>query len=133
MMLDYSRQRVIEALKTPHAVILATSGPAGVQAGEVKYEALELVLYLLVPQTSDQLFNLEADSAVTLLTSRLEIKGKAQILSSIPNGLALDLLSEPEAGWCAIVRIDPRQVQIRNPNGWGYLETFDINTDDGIE
>ncbi|MGA9397756.1 MAG: hypothetical protein WBV22_05780 [Anaerolineaceae bacterium] len=125
-MLDYARQRAADALKTPRAVILATSGPAGVQASEVKCEALELALFLLVPQTSDHLFNLEGNSDVTLLTSWLEIKGVAHILSAIPEGLDLRLLRESEAGWCALVRVDPQQVQIRNPGGWGYVETIDI-------
>jgi|PlaIllAssembly_1097288.scaffolds.fasta_scaffold2281492_2 hypothetical protein len=49
-MLEYARQRAIEALKTPNAVILASSGPAGVRASEVKYEARELMLYLLIYQ-----------------------------------------------------------------------------------
>jgi hypothetical protein len=133
MMLDYARQRAIEALKIPHIVILASSGPAGVQASEVKYEALELLLYLLVPQTSDHLFNLEADSAVTLLIGKLEIKGNAQTLPSIPEGIDLGLLREPEAGWCALVRVEPRRVQFRNPGRWGYLETIDINPEQGIE
>ena len=49
-MLDYARQRAIEALKTPGVMILASSGSAGVQASEVKYETRELVLYLLIHQ-----------------------------------------------------------------------------------
>jgi hypothetical protein len=130
-MLDYAHQRAIEALKTPNVVILASSGPAGVQASEVKYEALELELYLLVPQTSDHLFNLEADPNVTLLTGNLEIKGKAQIMPSIPEGFALGLLHEAEAGWCALVRVYPYQVQFCKPGGWGYLETIDINPEHG--
>jgi hypothetical protein len=133
MMLDYARQRAIEALKTPNIVILASSGPAGVQASEVKYEARELLLYLLVPQTSDHIFNLEADSSVILLTGRLEIKGKAHILPTIPEGFDLGLLQETEVGWCALVRVEPQRIQFRNPGGWGYLETIDINPEHGIE
>ena len=132
-MLDYAHQRAIEALGIPRFVILASSGPAGVQASEVKYEARELQLYLLVPETSDHIFNLEADPSVTLLTPRLEIKGKAQILPAIPEGFDLDLLHETEAGWCALVRVEPRRIQFRNAGGWGYLETIDINPEPGIK
>jgi hypothetical protein len=130
MMLDYAHQRAIEALGIPHRVILASSGPAGVQVSEVKYEARELELYLLVPQTSDHIFNLEADPSVTLLTPLLEIKGKARILPTIPEGLDLGLLHEAEPGWCALVRVEPQLIQFRNPGGWGYLESIDINHED---
>jgi hypothetical protein len=67
-MLDYARQRAIEILKIPRSAVLATSGPAGVQLSEFPCEALDLDLYLLVPQTSDHLFNLEHVSTVSLLT-----------------------------------------------------------------
>ena len=127
MNMDYARQRAIQALKNTHFVILASSGPAGVQAGEVKCEDVELSLYLLVPQTSDHLFNLEGNPTVTLLTSTLEIKGEAHILPAIPAGLDLRLIRETEAGWCALVRVDPHQIHVRNPDGWGYRETIDLS------
>jgi hypothetical protein len=125
-MLDYARQRVIEILKIPQTTVLATSGPAGVQAGEFLCEAIGLSLYLLVPQTSDHLFNLEHDPNVTLLTAEWELKGEAQV--SLPNSptLDLDLLRKPEAEWCALLRVDPRQLQVHRPGGWGSLETIDL-------
>src|SRR5512137_320315 len=104
-MLDYARQRVIEALRLPRTVVLATSGPAGVQAGEFPCEAAGLDLYLLVPQTSNHLFNLEHDSAVTLLTAEWELKGQAQLRPPGAPGLELNLLQEPAAEWCVLVRV----------------------------
>jgi hypothetical protein len=73
-MLDYARQRTIEALRSYRKAVLATSGPAGLQASEFPCEALDLNLYLLVPQTSDHLFNLEHASTVTLLTPGWELR-----------------------------------------------------------
>jgi hypothetical protein len=90
-MLDYARQRAIEALRCHRKAVLATSGPAGVQASEFPCEAIDLNLYLLVPQTSDHLFNLEHDSTVTLLTAGWEVRGEAQIIP--PNAPDLELLS----------------------------------------
>src|SRR3990170_2946427 len=124
-MLDYARQRASEALRIPRTAVLATSGPAGVQAGEFPCEAIDLNLYLLVPQTSDHLFNLEHDSTVTLLTAGWELKGKAYIVSTGAPDLELDLLREPGAEWCVLVRVEPSQVQIRGEVGWGSLETID--------
>ena len=125
-MLDYARQRAIGALGTPQIAVLVTSGPAGVQASEFRCEAIELDIYLLVPQTSDHLFNLEHDSTITLLTVGCEIKGKAQIISRGTPDLELDLLRESGAEWCVLVRVKPSQVQIRSERGWGNLETIDL-------
>ncbi len=125
-MLDYARQRAIEALGNPRTAVLVTSGPAGVQVSEFPCEALDLNLYVLVPQTSDHLFNLEHDSAVTLLTARCELKGKAQIISRDARDLDLGSLRESGAEWCVLVRVEPSQVQIRGERGWGNLETIDL-------
>ncbi len=123
-MLDYARQRAIEALKIPQRAVLATSGPAGVQA----CEARGLELYLLVPQTSDHLFNLEHVSSVTVLTTQWELKGEAQIISSNTTDLELNILREPGAKWSMLVRVRPCKLQILKEEGWGNLETIDINS-----
>src|SRR5574341_600738 len=127
-MLDYARQRAIEVLKIPRSAVLATSGPAGVQASEFPCEALELELYLLVPQTSDHLFNLEHVSTVSLLTDIWELKGEAQILSPNSADLKLDMLREPEAQWSVLVQVSPCELQIRREEGWGNLETIDLKS-----
>jgi hypothetical protein len=125
-MLDYARQRAIEALGSSRIAVLVTSGPAGVQAGEFPCETLDLALFILVPQTSDHLFNLEHESTVTVLAAGCELKGQAHIISSGASDLKLDLWQEPGAEWCVLVRVDPSQVQIRNERGWGSLETIDL-------
>lgn len=125
-MLDYARQRAIAALGTYRTAVLVTSGPAGVQASEFPCEVLGLDIYLLVPQTSDHLFNLEHESTVTLLTNGCEVKGKAQVVSHGASDLRLDLWREPAAEWCVLVRVQLIQVQIRSEWGWRNLETIDL-------
>ena len=125
-MLNYARQRAIEALKVPRRVVLATSGPAGVQAGEYPCQAIGLVVYLLVPGTSDHLFNLEYDPRATLLAAGWASIGKAQVIAPGKSDPGLDLLREPGADWCVLVRVDPDKVQIRRQGGWGNLETIDL-------
>jgi hypothetical protein len=125
-MLDYARQRAIKALITPRTAVLATSGPAGVLASEFPFQAVDLDLYLLVPKTSDHLFNLEHGSTVTLLAAGWELKGEAQIIPAGLLDLDFNLLREPGAEWCVLVRVDPCQMQIRRQGGWGNLETIDI-------
>ncbi len=130
-MLNYARQRVMEALKIPRKAVLATSGPAGVQAGEFPCKADGLCLYLLVPETSDHLFNLEENPAVTVLAREWELKGEAQVIPSGASGLDLELLQEPGPfsdwlDWSVLVRVEPSRLQIRRQAGWGTIETFDL-------
>ena len=128
-MLDYARQRAAEVLKVPRTAVLATSGPAGLQAGVFPCQAVGLDLYLLVPQTSDHLFNLEHDPGVTLLTPGWELKGEAQRIPADAPPFELDLLQEPGAQWCALVQVKPHRLQIHRADGWGNLETIDLIPD----
>ena len=125
-MLDYAHQRALEALGTPRTAVLVTNGPAGVQVSEFPCTVLGLGLYLLVPQTSDHLFNLEYESTVTLLIARCELKGKAQIIPRGAVDLDCALLREPGADWCAFLRVEIFQVQIWSEEGWGNRETIDL-------
>jgi hypothetical protein len=126
-MFDYARQRALEVLGIPRLAVLVTNGPAGIQVSECACTLLGLSLYLLVPQTSDHLFNLEHESIVTLLIARCEVKGSAQIISRQAVHLDCELLSEPVAEWCAFLRVDISQVQLRSEAGWGNRETIDLS------
>lgn len=125
-MLDYAQKRAIEALKIPHRVVLATSGPAGLLVSEFPCEAMGLKLYLLLPKTSDHLFNLEHGAHVSLVTDVWELKGEAHIISSDVSNLALGILKEPDAELNELVQIDPDQIHFRRLAGWGNLETIDL-------
>jgi hypothetical protein len=125
-MLDFARQHGMEALKESRKAILASGGPAGVQAGEFACEAAGPDLFLLVPWTSDHLFNLEHESSVTVLTPGWELNGTAQIVSDRATVPGLALLKESNAEFCALVRVHPRRIQIRRAGGWGSKETIDL-------
>ncbi len=125
-MLDYARQRAVEVLRGCRAAVLVTGGSAGVLAGEFPCESLGVNLYLLVPRTSDHLFNLEHDASVAVATARWAVKGHACVVSVDGPLLGLDLLRTPGAEWSVLVRVDPCQVQVRREDGWGSLETIDL-------
>lgn len=125
-MLSYARARAIQALQTPCRAVLATGGPAGVRASECPCRARGLELYLLVPQTSDHLFNLEADPNVIVLAPGWEVSGRAAVMPPGTADPGLDLAGEPGAEWCVLVRVEPYQVQIRREGGWGNIETIDL-------
>ena len=107
---------------------MATSGPAGLQASEFPCEAIGVELYLLVPWTSDHLFNLAHDPTAALLTAGWELKGEAQLVSPTSLSQELNLLREPGAEWCGLVRVCPDQIHIRRAKGWGYLETIEFRS-----
>lgn len=125
-MLDYSHKSAIDALKIPRRVIMATNGPAGLLASEFFCESADMKLYVLVPKTSDHLFNLENDNSVSLVTDAWELKGQAQILSETPADLHLNIFIEPNSEWCTLVRIAPRQIHFLRNKGWGNLESIDL-------
>jgi hypothetical protein len=128
-MLDYAHQRAAEMLQLPRTIVLVTSGPAGLQAGRFACQAIGLDLYLLVPRTSDQLFNLEHDSSVLVLAPGWELKGEAQRIPAEAALVELNLLQEPAAPWCVLVQVKPRRLQIHRTGGWGNLETLDLIPD----
>jgi hypothetical protein len=125
-MFAYARQRASAAVGNPRTAVLITSGPAGVQTGEFRCAVSDLRLYLLVPQTSDHLFNLEHEATVTALTATCELKGQAQIISCAVPDRHLTLCQEPDAEWCALVRVEISRVQIRSEDGWRNGETLDL-------
>jgi hypothetical protein len=125
-MLDYARQHVIETLKNSKRVIMATSGPAGIQIGELPCEVVGLEVYLLVPKTSDLIFNLEHNHSVTVLTPRWEVKGDAELIDLRSSSFDLNILKMTEAEWCSLVLVHPHKIHVRRKGGWGHCETIDI-------
>jgi hypothetical protein len=123
-MLNHLRQRVIETLSSAKAATLSTHGAAGIQANVFPCEAIDLILYLLVPRTSDHLFNLEQNPEVVVTTETWQVRGPARIAPGPPAGLAL--LQQPDAAWCEVVVVHPQRLQIERPGGSGHAETIDI-------
>jgi hypothetical protein len=123
--LQHIRKRVVEALARVSTVTLSTYGPADIQAGVFACEAVDLTLYLLVPRTSDHLFNLEHSPGVVATTETWQLRGTARVAEERPVGLAL--LQRPDAGWCELIEIRPTRLQIKRSGGAGYAETFDID------
>ena len=125
-MINYARERAREILKTAHTAVLATTGLVGVQVSEFPCEAVEMDVYLLVPRTSDHLFNLEQDGRVALHTDRWELTGKGQILSPEGKWPKITLLPKTGTEWYVLLKIVPSQIQILGVEGWGPTETIDL-------
>lgn len=125
-MINYARERAIEVLKTVHTAVLATISLAGVEVGEFSCEAIDLDLYLIIPRTSDHLFNLERDGRVALHTDQLNLTGTGRVLSPEDKWPSISLLPKAGKGWYVIVKVVLNQVQILRAEGWGPEETIDL-------
>lgn len=128
-MINHLRQRVASILSTADTVVLATDGPAGVQARGFPCQSLGIKLYLLLPGTSDQLLNLEYDDQVLVSTPGWQLRGIGRVLplSDAPVDLTLSLL--PAADGCVLLQIHPGQLQVYRMDGWGFSETLDMGPD----
>jgi hypothetical protein len=127
-MINYARERAEKILKPTLTAVLATTGPAGLQVSEFPCEAFELDLYLLLPQTSDHLFNVEQDGRVALHTEKWELTGKGRVLSPGEKVPQIGLFPKAEVGWYVLLKVTPGQIQVLRPEGWGAAETIDLTT-----
>ncbi len=125
-MLDYAEQRAREVMCQVHKAVLASDGPAGLQASEFPCEAHNLLLYFLIPKTSDHLFNLEHVKNVTVVTDAWEVQGEAALVSANAGYPCLVLIKDPLFEWYQLVKVTPDRLQIRSDRGWGYIETIDL-------
>jgi hypothetical protein len=91
-------------------------------------EAVGLVLYVLVPRTSDLLFNLESTPRVVATSQTWQARGVARVVQpgQYPEGLAL--AKTPKAAWCSVVEIRPTWLKLTPHQGNGHVqsETIDL-------
>lgn len=123
-MLDKLRDQVTQMLAETRLCTLATTGPAGLQASMVRCVGRETTLYLLVPDTSDHLFNLENEPEVAITAETWRLRGVADI---VKNGT--DAFSANESQWHTIVKVAPVRLQILPVKGntASYGETIDFD------
>ena len=123
-MLSQLRQRASEVLSTVRQIVLSAGGPADIQAEVLPCEAVGLALYVLVPRTSDLLFNLESNGLVVATADTWHLRGKASLLrpGGYPDQLAI--ARAPEAAWGEIIVIHPTRLYLRNSGT--ESETIDI-------
>jgi hypothetical protein len=79
-MLDKLRDRATQILAETDFCTLATTGPAGIQASMVHCAGRGTTLYVLVPDTSDHLFNLESEPEVAVTAETWHLRGTADIV-----------------------------------------------------
>ena len=126
-MLRQLRQRASEALSTARQVVLSAGGPADIQAEVLPCEAVDLALYVLVPRTSDLLFNLESNTLVVATADTWQAREVAHPLTPREYPDRLTIAVPPEAAWCEVVEIRPARLQLRPSGGQSVGETIGIS------
>ena len=123
-MLRRLRQQASEALSTARQIVLSAGGPADIQAEVLPCQAVDLALYVLVPRTSDLLFNLESNGLVVATADTWQLRGIASLLrpGGYPDQLAI--ARAPEAAWGEIIVIHPTRLYLRTSGS--QSETIDI-------
>jgi hypothetical protein len=114
---------------TPHCT-LSTTGPAGLQASMVVCVVREDCVYMLVPSTVDQLFNLEHEQEVVLTCSHWQLRGAALALSKadgLQGTAPYDMITRAITAGYTLVEVFPLRMHIE-PNGRRrYRETIDFS------
>jgi hypothetical protein len=95
---------------------LATCGAAGPQVSVVPYQTHDLTLHLLIPQTSDHLFNLDGQPDLVLLTPTWRLHGRGARTQKPP-------LS---SSWQAVITVKPLHLHILDKDGQYAVETIDF-------
>lgn len=126
-MLDHLQQRVIDLLEPTKEVTLSTYGPAGIQAQVLTSIARGLSLFVLVPATSEHLYNLEQHDIVVVTTAEWQMRGVGRQLSLREFPPDVRLLSAIRTCEYAIIEIRPLRLEIGQPNGGGFSETIDMD------
>ena len=109
-MLDKLRDQALNTLAAGSDCTLSSSGPAGLQASIIPYRVAHHKIYILIPTTSDHLFNLETEPRVILTTPEWQLIGAAAMIEPAPALLAL--FNSPETRWQQLVEITPQRVQL---------------------
>jgi len=127
IMINKLRDRAAQILAETCLCTLATTGPAGIQASMVHCAGRGTSLYLLVPDTSDHLFNLEIEPEVAVTTEIWHLRGTAAIVQD-----HTDLFSADQSEWHTVVKVTPMRLHILPDSGaTHHAETIDF--DDEIQ
>lgn len=126
-MLEHLRQRVIQTLAGVRTVTLSTYGPAELQASRLPCEVVGIDLYVLVPRTSDHLFNIESRPEVVAVNETWNLSGMASLVPCAQYPSEFALVRLPEAAWSEVVKIQPSRLTILRSASGSPGETIDVN------
>jgi hypothetical protein len=123
-MIEHLRQRVIKALAAYDRGMLITCGAAGPQASFTAYESVDTTVYVLLPRSSDHLFNLEQHPEVVMMTDFWELRGTGQLLTQRPERASASP-KRVQHDWEVWLEIRPVRLQLLGGDGTTRVETID--------
>jgi len=128
-MLDKLRAEALALIAATAQCTLSTTGPSGVQAAVVACLAPDEGVYVLVPSTSDQLFNIEHHTEVVLTTALWQLRGAARMLAEEDgwqDSARRDLIWSAHDQGYRVVMVFPLRMHIEPGGHRRYRETIDF-------
>lgn len=116
----YLHERITALFAQFDRATLATCGRAGPQISMTAYQHDQQHLFLLLPHSSDHLFNLEGQPDLVLLTAAWKLHGTGALAQG-----AVPIQSQP---WQVIIRVQPQRLHILDA-GEQIIETIDYETE----
>lgn len=106
-MLDKLRSQAFQKLAATTHCTLSTAGPAGLCASHVALVVAAEQIYILIPNTSDHLFNLEEDPAVALTAETWQLAGNAELTAAGESPF-----SPQQTAWSVVFRVTPQHMHL---------------------
>ncbi|MEZ4663758.1 MAG: hypothetical protein R2911_40000 [Caldilineaceae bacterium] len=106
-MLDRLRNQAFQALAATSHCTLSTLGPAGLCASNVALAVAGDHLYVLIPSTSDHLFNLEQESVVALTAETWELTSQAAQIAA-----STSPFTPQQTAWAVAFQITPQRMHL---------------------
>src|SRR5690349_7239336 len=128
-MLNQLRTEALAFIDATPDCILSTTGPAGVQASAVTCVVHAGCIYMLVPSTIDQLFNLEHELEVVLTGTSWQLRGAALAIGEAAglHGTAPDTIQARARAACTVlVEVFPLRMHLKAGGHQQYRETIDF-------
>jgi hypothetical protein len=120
-------QMIAASLAEDPLVTVAALGPKGVQAGRFMSEARGTDIYLLLPSTSEFVQALGHGKRVVVTTPAWQASGPARCLATSDAPPDLALLHHPDYRWCTLAVVRGSHFEKFHPQGWGTLESYDLD------
>jgi len=128
-MLSQLRAEALALIDATPDCILSTIGPAGVQASAVTCVVHDGCIYMLVPSTIDQLFNIEHELEVVLTGTNWQLRGAALAIgeaAGLRGTAPAAIQARARAACTVLVEVFPLRMHLKAVGRQQYRETIDF-------
>jgi hypothetical protein len=128
-MLSQMRAEALALIEATPECILSTTGPAGVQASAVTCVVHADCIYMLVPSTIDQLFNIEHELEVVLTGASWQLRGAGLAIgeaTGLRGTVPAAIQARARAACTVLVEVFPLRMHFKLIGRQQYRETIDF-------